>query len=323
MNGASRWLVRGIFALILILLPRFIYPVLALDILCFALFALAFDIVFGYCGLLSFGHALFWGLSGYVTANLLSRAALPVPVALAGGVLAALVAGLPVGFLSIRSAGIYFSMITLAFGQMVDFIAKQATEYTGGDNGLPGLPRPPFLGIDFENSFHAYYFGLAVVALGYAVAWRTALSPFGQALRAIRDNETRARSVGYDPNRQKLVAFLISATLSGMAGALHVIGHGVVSLDAVNWGTSGLVVMMTLLGGSGTFLGPAVGAALVLLLRDLLASSTAAVGVATGAVFVVTVLFFRRGVVGTLEQLDRARRVPRPPAPPAAAKPSP
>jgi branched-chain amino acid transport system permease protein len=213
-------------------------------------------------------------------------------------------------------------MITLAFGQMIDFIAKQATDYTGGDNGIPGIPRAPFLGIDFNNTYHAYYFGLLVVGAGYAVAWRTVNSPFGQALRAIRDNETRARRVGYSPNRQKLLAFLISATLAGVAGSLHVIGHGVVSLDAVNWGTSGLVVMITLLGGSGTFLGPAVGAALVLLLRDALASSTAAVGVATGAVFVVTVLFFRRGVVGTLAELvDKLRK----PAahPPAAAPPKP
>jgi branched-chain amino acid transport system permease protein len=327
MNGPSRWLAGGILVLVLLLLPRFIYPVLALDILCFALFALAFDIIFGYCGLLSFGHAAFWGVSGYVAANLLTRTELPVPVALLGGAAAALLISFPIGFLSIRSAGIYFSMITLAFGQMIDFIAKQATDYTGGDNGIPGIPRPPFMGIDFNNTYHAYYFGLFVVGVGYAVAWRTVNSPFGQALRAIRDNETRARSVGYNPNRQKLLAFLISAMLAGAAGSLHVIAHGVVSLDAVNWGTSGLVVMITLLGGSGTFLGPAVGAALVLLLRDALASSTAAVGVATGAVFVVTVLFFRRGVVGTLEQLvEKLRKqAPHPPAahPPTAARPKP
>ncbi|GAC1338519.1 MAG: branched-chain amino acid ABC transporter permease [Myxococcales bacterium] len=320
MNGAARWFVRGVLLLVLLVLPHFIYPVLALDILCYGLFALAFDIVFGYCGLLSFGHAAFWGVSGYAVANVLTRTALPVPVALVLGAATALVIGLPIGFLSIRSTGIYFSMITLAFGQMIDFIAKQADAITGGDNGMPGIPRPPFAGIDFSNAFRAYYFGLGVVVLGFALAYRVVRSPFGQALRAIRDNETRAKSVGYDPNRQKLVAFLISAGLSGVAGALHVIGHGVVSLDAVNWTTSGTVVMIVLLGGSATFLGPAVGATLVLLLRDVLASSTAAVGVVTGAVFVVTVLFFRRGVVGALEQLDKNRkgRTP-PPAAPAAA----
>jgi branched-chain amino acid transport system permease protein len=320
MNGAARWFVRLVFVLVLLLLPRFIYPVLALDILCYGLFALAFDIVFGYCGLLSFGHAAFWGVSGYAVANVLTRTALPVPVALLAGVVASLAIGLPIGFLSIRSSGIYFSMITLAFGQMIDFIAKQADSLTGGDNGMPGIPRPAFAGIDFSDAFHAYYFGLVVVSAGFFLAYRVVHSPFGQALRAIRDNETRATSVGYNPNRQKLVAFLLSAALSGVAGALHVIGHGVVSLDAVNWTTSGTVVMIVLLGGSTTFLGPAVGATLVLLLRDLLASSTAAVGVVTGAVFVVTVLFFRRGVVGTLEQLDKNRRARTKPATAATAQ---
>jgi branched-chain amino acid transport system permease protein len=319
MNGGTRWFVRFVLLLVILLLPRIFYPVLALDILCYGLFALAFDIVFGYCGLLSFGHAAFWGVSAYVTANVLLRSALPVPVALAAGTLGSLVIAVPMGFLSIRSAGIYFSMITLAFGQMIDFVAQQATDYTGGDNGLPGIPRPSFAGIDFSNSYHAYYFTLVVVAAGFFVAYRAIQSPFGQALRAIRDNETRAKSVGYNPTRQKMLAFLISAGLSGVAGSLHVIGHGVVSLDAVNWTNSGQVVMTTLLGGSGTMLGPAVGAALVYLLRDLLSTNTAAVGVVTGAVFVVTVLFFRRGVVGTLELLDRTRKVARPPAPPAVA----
>jgi branched-chain amino acid transport system permease protein len=300
MNGAARWFVRATFLFVLLLLPQFIYPVLALDILCYGLFALAFDIVFGYCGLLSFGHAAFWGVSGYTVANVLMRTSLPVPVALLAGAAASLAIGLPIGFLSIRSSGIYFSMITLAFGQMIDFIAKQWEEMTGGDNGLPGLPRPGFLGIDFNDTTHTYYFELVLVIIGFAIAVRAIHSPFGRAMLAIRDNEARAQSVGYDPRRQKLLAFVLSATLSGLAGAIYCAGHGVVSLDVVNWTTSGLVVMMTLLGGTGTLLGPPVGAAIVLLLRDALSTRAGAVGVVTGLVFVLTVLFFRRGVVGTL-----------------------
>jgi branched-chain amino acid transport system permease protein len=216
------------------------------------------------------------------------------------GTLAAGLISIPIGFLSIRSSGIYFSMITLAFGQMIDFIAKQWEEMTGGDNGLPGLARPSVLGVDFNNTVHTYYFELVLVIIGFAIAVRAIHSPFGRAMLAIRDNEARAQSVGYDPRRQKLLAFVLSATLSGLAGAIYCAGHGVVSLDVVNWTTSGLVVMMTLLGGTGTLLGPPVGAAIVLLLRDALSTHAGAVGVVTGVVFVLTVLFFRRGVVGTL-----------------------
>jgi len=306
--NARRWIVRIGVLLVLFILPRMIYPILAVDILSWGLFALAFDLVFGYAGLLSFGHAMFWGTSGYVTANVLLRTGLPVPVAILAGTVAALVLALPTGYLSIRSAGIYFSMITLAFAQMVDFIARQADHYTGGDNGLPGIPRPALGPIHFDNPLHLYYFTLVLAAFGYLVAARAIESPFGQALRAIRDNRVRAQSVGYNPRVQMLVAFLLSAGLSGLAGGLHTVGHGVVSLDAVNWSTSGIVVMMTLLGGTGTLLGPLVGATLVLLLQDTLAFSTSASGVVTGAVFALTVLFFRRGVVGTLLALDLRRR---------------
>ncbi|GAC1548740.1 MAG: branched-chain amino acid ABC transporter permease [Myxococcales bacterium] len=315
----SRWIGRASLLVLFCGLPWIIYPPIALDILAFGLFATAFDMVFGYLGLLSFGHAAFWGTSAYVTANMLQRGHSTL-FAIGCGALSALVLALPMGYLSIRSVGIYFSMITLAFGQMIDFIAKQAEEYTGGDNGLPGLPQPPLFGVDMANTRHSYYVLLVIAVLGFVVAARAIHSPFGRVMVAIRDNEQRAQSVGYDPLRYKLIAFLISATLSGLAGGIYCVGHGVVSLDAVNWTTSGTVVMIVLLGGSATFLGPAVGATLVLLLRDVLASSTAAVGVVTGAVFVVTVLFFRRGVVGALEQLDKNRkgRTP-PPAAPAAA----
>ena len=233
--SARRWIVRAGVVLVLLVLPRMIYPILAVDILAWGLFA-------------------------------------------------------------------------LAFAQMVDFIARQADKYTGGDNGLPGIPRPPLGPLHFDNPLHLYYFTLALAGLGYLIAARAIESPFGQALRAIRDNRVRAQSVGYNPRVQMLVAFLLSAGLSGLAGGLHTVGHGVVSLDAVNWSTSGIVVMMTLLGGTGTLLGPLVGATLVLLLQDALAFSTSASGVVTGAVFALTVLFFRRGVVGTLLALDLRRR---------------
>ncbi|WP_027483360.1 branched-chain amino acid ABC transporter permease [Deinococcus pimensis] len=304
-RGAA--LVVAAAALILLILPHVVYPVLALDILAFGLFAVAFDLMFGFAGLLSFGHAAFWGTSAYTTAWLLGHGQ-SVPVALLGGTLTALVVAVPVGFLSVRSIGIYFSMITLAFAQMLSFLALQWTDVTGGENGLQGLARPGLLGLDFTNSMHRYYFALVVFALGCCAAYRVVRSPFGKTLVAVRDNETRARSVGYSPTRFKLTAFLISAALSGLAGSLFVFGHGVVSLEVVNWRTSGEVVMMTLLGGTGTLFGPVAGAAIVLLLRDVLTTASLPVGVVTGLVFVLAVLFFRRGVVGTLQGFLKARR---------------
>jgi branched-chain amino acid transport system permease protein len=320
MTNRRQYLVGVIALLVLAALPAVIYPLLALDILCFGLFALAFDLVFGQVGLLSFGHAAFWGTSAYVTGYLLLHAGVGVPLAMLGGTVAAFVVAVPIGFLSIRSVGIYFSMITLAFGQMIDFIAKQWEDVTGGESGMPNIPRPKLLGIDFSNSYHVYWFALGVAVVGFLVAYRTIHSPFGAALRAIRDNDTRAQSVGYATWAHKVLAFLISAALSGLAGALYVVGHGVVSLDVLAWTTSGQVVMTTLLGGTGTFLGPLAGSAVTLLLRDLMSKSTAGTGFVTGLVFVVTVLFFRRGIVGTLGALwARRRRAPEEPAaePPA------
>jgi branched-chain amino acid transport system permease protein len=303
-----RWLTFAVALVVLCGLPFVVYPVVALDILCFGLFALAFDLVFGQVGLLSFGHAAFWGTSAYVTGYLLLHAGVSVPVAMLGGTVAAFLIAIPIGFLSIRSVGIYFSMITLAFGQMIDFIAKQWEDVTGGESGMPNIPRPSLLGLDFDKPLHAYWFGLVVAGFGALVAFRTIHSPFGAALRAIRDNDTRAQSVGYATWAHKLMAFLLSAALSGLAGALFVVAHAVVSLDVLSWTTSGQVVMTTLLGGSGTFLGPLVGSAVTVLLRDALSRSTAATGLVTGLVFVVTVLFFRRGIVGTLAELWARRR---------------
>ncbi|MFC4426373.1 branched-chain amino acid ABC transporter permease [Deinococcus navajonensis] len=300
----AAWLIG--LGLVLLVLPKLIYPVLALDILAWGLFAVAFDLLFGFSGLLSFGHAAFWGSSAYVTASLLSHGQ-AVPVAMLGGTLTALALAVPIAYLSVRSAGIYFSMITLAFAQMLSFLALQWTDLTGGENGLQGIARPNLMGLDFSNSTTRYYFCLAVFALGFSIAYRTVRSPFGQAQQAVRDSEQRAQSVGYNPQRFKFTAFLISAALAGLAGSMYTFGHGVVSLEVVNWRTSGEVVMMTLLGGTTTLFGPVIGAGLVLLLRDLLTTANLPVGIVTGLVFVLVVLFFRRGVVGTVQHWLRRK----------------
>nr|WP_254633092.1 branched-chain amino acid ABC transporter permease [Deinococcus sp. GbtcB9] len=291
---------------LLLALPHLIYPVLALDILAWGLFAVAFDLLFGFSGLLSFGHAAFWGTSAYLTAFLLGHGQ-SVPVAIAGGTLGALALAVPVAFLSVRSSGIYFSMITLAFAQMVSFLALQWTDLTGGENGLQGFARPSLFGLDFSDAQVRYYVCLVLFALGFGVAYRAVRSPFGQAQQAVRDSEQRAQSVGYNPARFKFTAFLLSAGLAGLAGAMYTFGHGVVSLEVVNWRTSGEVVMMTLLGGTTTLFGPVIGAGLVLLLRDVLTTANLPVGIVTGVVFVLVVLFFRRGVVGTLQHWRRRR----------------
>ena len=293
------WLALGAAALLL--LPHFVYPVLALDILAWGLFAVAFDLLFGYSGLLSFGHAAFWGVSAYVTAYALGHG-WNVPLSLLAGAASALLVAVPIGFLSVRSYGIYFSMITLAFAQMISFLALQLTDFTGGENGLQGLPHPRLLGLNFDSNLVRYYFALIVFALGMALAYRMVHSPFGRVTQAVRDNEVRAQSVGYAPFRFKFTAFLVSAALAGLAGGLSVFGHGVVSLDVTNWRTSGEVVIMTLLGGTATAFGPVVGAGMVLVLRDLLSSSNVPVGIVTGLVFVTVVLFFRAGVVGTVQK---------------------
>nr|WP_217449419.1 branched-chain amino acid ABC transporter permease [Deinococcus sp. JMULE3] len=300
----AAWLIG--LGIILLALPHLIYPVLALDILAWGLFAVAFDLLFGFSGLLSFGHAAFWGTSAYLTAYLLGHGQ-SVPVAIAGGTLSALALAVPVAYLSVRSSGIYFSMITLAFAQMVSFLALQWTDLTGGENGLQGFARPSFLGLDFSDAQVRYYVCLALFTLGFGVAYRAVRSPFGQAQQAVRDSEQRAQSVGYNPARFKFTAFLLSAGLAGLAGAMYTFGHGVVSLEVVNWRTSGEVVMMTLLGGTTTLFGPVIGAGIVLLLRDVLTTANLPVGIVTGVVFVLVVLFFRRGVVGTLEHWLRRR----------------
>ncbi|GAA4602619.1 branched-chain amino acid ABC transporter permease [Actinoallomurus liliacearum] len=289
--------------LIALALPWMIYPPVALDIACWALFATAVDLLLGHTGLLPFGHAAFWGGSAYVTGLIALHAGLPFPLAVLGGAVAAAILAVPIGYLSARLRGIYFAMVTLAFAQVVYFVANQWRGLTGGENGLQGIPRD-FFGIDLSDPFFFYYAGLPLVLAGLFAAWRVVRSPFGRVLTAVRDNPARAQALGYPVARYKLLAFVLSAGLSGLAGGLFAIGHGFASLDEVYWTTSGQVVMMVVLGGIGTLWGGALGAALIVELGDYLATAGfQEIGLVTGAIFVITVLVFRRGVWGTVHHL--------------------
>ncbi|GAA3791363.1 branched-chain amino acid ABC transporter permease [Streptomyces chiangmaiensis] len=291
-------------------LPWVLYPPVAADILCWGLFAVAFDLLLGHAGLLSFGHAAFWGTSAYATGLIAIHSGLPFYVAVLGGAAAAALLAAPIGYLAVRRSGIYFAMVTLAFAQMVYFIANQWGDVTGGENGLQGIPRE-LPGVDLSDSFVFYYAMLPVVLLGLVTAWRIVRSPFGRVVAGVRENPDRVRALGYPVDRYKLVVFVASAFLSGLAGGLYAVNHGFASLQEVYWTTSGKVVVMTVLGGIGTLWGSLIGAAAVVRLEDWL--STAGfeeTGLVTGSVFVVTVLVFRRGVWGTLAHLLRYRAAP-------------
>ncbi|MEV3925711.1 branched-chain amino acid ABC transporter permease [Actinomadura coerulea] len=290
-----------------LVLPWFVYPPVALDIVCWALFAAAVDLLLGFTGLLSFGHAAFWGGSAYATGLIALHSGLPFPVAVLGGAAFAAALAVPIGFLSVRLRGIYFAMVTLAFAQMVYFIANQWRDATGGENGLQGIPRELF-GLDLSDPFFFYYAALPFILVGLLVAWRIVRSPFGRVLMSIRDNPNRARALGYSIDRYKLLAFVLSAALSGLAGGLFTVGHGFASLQGVYWTTSGQAVMMVVLGGIGTLWGGAIGAALIVELNDYLATAGfEETGIITGAIFIVVVLLFRRGVWGTARDLIAAR----------------
>jgi branched-chain amino acid transport system permease protein len=306
------WRAAGWAALLAVglLLPRIVYPVLAVDILAWALFATAFDIMLGYTGLLSFGHAAFFGAGAYAAGLLAVHLGMPYPINVLAGALAAGLLGVPLMALAIRRKGIYFSMITLAFAQLVFYVVNEWRSLTGGENGVQGIPRGSPLGIDLGSSTGFYYAALPLAVLGLLLCWRIVRSPFGRVLLAIRENEVRTQTLGYSVPRYKLLAALLSCMLSGLAGGIYVANHGFVALDAVHWSTSGLVVIMILLGGMGTRFGPLVGAALVLLLRDFLSIWTDAWGVVTGVIFIAVILIFRKGVVGTVEHLLTTRRPP-------------
>ena len=287
--------------------PWLTYPVFAMKLLCFALFACAFNLLLGYVGLLSFGHAAFFGGAAYITGHVITAWGFgPLPGILTG-TLFAMILGAIFGALAIRRQGIYFAMITLALAQIVFFLALKLP-FTGGENGLQGIPRGTLLGVfDLNDSITMYYFVFTVFMIGFLIIYRTIHSPFGQILTAIRENEPRARSLGYNVERFKLIAFTLSATLAGTAGATKSVIFQFASLTDVHWQMSGEVVLMTLLGGMGTLFGPIAGAAAVITLQDELASFGSWVQVAIGAIFVVCVLLFRRGFVGELARMLKAK----------------
>lgn len=281
--------------------PFVVYPTFLMKVLCFALFACAFNLLLGFAGLLSFGHAAFFGGAAYVCAWLSKVAGLtPELSILAGGLVAGLL-GLLFGALSIRRSGIYLTMITLALAQLVFFFAVQLP-FTGGEDGLQGVPRGKLFGlIDLSDNLSMYFFVFAVFVAGFWLIQRTVSSPFGQVLKAIRENEPRAISLGYDVARYKLLAFVLSAFLAGVAGGMKSLVFQLASLTDAHWHMSGEVVLMTLLGGLGTLFGPAVGAITIVVLQNELADKVGPwVTVIMGAIFVICVLAFRRGMVGEL-----------------------
>ena len=307
------WLGLGLLAALA--LPWLVYPPVALDIACWALFAVALDLLLGFTGLLSFGHAAFWGSSAYATGLVAIHTGLPFPLAVLAGAVVAMALAVPIGWLSVRRTGIYFAMVTLAFAQTIYFVVNQWGSVTGGENGLQGVPRE-LGGVDLSDPFVFYYWALPIVLLGIAAAWRIVRSPFGRVLVAIRDNPARVRALGYPVERYEVLAIVLSAGLAGLAGGLFAVGHGFASLQEVYWTTSGKVVIMTVLGGIGTLWGPILGAILLVLLEDQLATAGFdGINLVTGLVFVLVVLLFRRGILGTVRHLllrRRDRRVPDP-----------
>jgi branched-chain amino acid transport system permease protein len=287
-----------------------LYPVFLMKLLCFAMFACAFNLLLGFTKMLSFGHAAYFGSAAYVTGWLVTVQGWGTIAGILGGVAVALLLGLVIGAIAVRRQGIYFAMITLALGQLVFFVCLQAN-FTGGENGLQGIPRGSLLGlIGLGNDRIMYYFVLVVFVAVFVLISRIVHSPFGQVLKAIRANEPRAVSLGYKVDRYKLMAFVLSASLSGLAGSLKALVLGFVTLSDVSQTSSSEVILMTLLGGSGTLLGPVIGANVVVTLQEYLSDLVGAwVSVIIGAIFVVCVLVFRRGVVGEIQRLfaQRAR----------------
>ena len=280
--------------------PLVVYPVFMMKVMCFALFACAFNLLIGFGGLLSFGHAMFLGTAGYIAAHAAKVWGFPPELAILAGTFAAFVLGVVTGLLAIRRQGIYFAMITLALAQMIYFFYLQAP-FTHGEDGIQSVPRGRLFGfIDLTNIFAMYYTVLVVFFAGFLLIWRTIHSPFGQVLKAIRENEPRAISLGYDTTHYKFQAYVLSATLAGLAGATKAIVFQLASLTDAHWTMSGEVVLMTLLGGLGTIFGPVVGALIIITMENYLAHLGAWVTIVQGVIFVICVLTFRRGVIGEI-----------------------
>jgi branched-chain amino acid transport system permease protein len=309
-TAARGWSEAVAFALLLaalLIAPSFIYPLFLMKALCFALFACAFNLLIGYVGLLSFGHALFFGWGSYLSAYSAKAWGLPPELALLAGTLTAGLLGLVAGGLAIRRQGIYFAMITLALAQMMFLVAVRAP-FTGGEDGIQAVPRGMLFGLfDLSQQMTMYYVTLAIFVGGFLLIYRIINSPFGEVLKAVRENEPRAISLGYKTERYKLVAFVLSAALAGLAGATKALVFQSASLTDVNWPMSGEVVLMTLVGGLGTVFGPVAGAFTIIAMQNYLAAFGQWVLVIQGGIFVVCVLLFRRGIVGELARLLHIR----------------
>lgn len=292
----------------LAVLPLFVFPVSLMKLLCYALFAASFNLLFGYVGLLSFGHAAFFGGAAYVTANVMKRFAFTPELGILAGVLFAALLGAVFGALAVRRKGIYFAMVTLALAQLFYFVCLRLP-YTGGEDGIQGIPRGRLFGlVDLSNSLTMYYFVLAVFVLGCLAMWRIVHSPFGSILAAIKEDENRAISLGLSVQRYKFTAFVLSAALAGLAGSTKALVFEFATLADVNWHASGDAIMMTLLGGIGTFAGPLAGAWVFVTLQNAVAYLAVPGSIVTGLTFIFCILVLRRGVVGEVARLVAARR---------------
>ncbi len=291
-------LFASLFGLALVFPHLAPYEALASEVLIYALFAMSYDLVLGYGGMLSFGHAAFFGIGAYSTGIILIKLFPSIPVALAGAVAISSLAALFVGYASIRRHGIYFTMVTLAFAQMFYFIAFKWKGLTGGDDGLQGVPRPKLGPIDIHSEMNLYYFILALVALSMIVIVRIVHSPLGTTLQALRENRDRAMSIGYNVDRFRLMAFVISGFFSGLAGGLYALLLNMVPLGSLHWTTSGEVVVMNITGGMGTLFGPAIGAVVIVLLRDIISSYTDSWSLFMGLIFMLVVFGLRGGIFG-------------------------
>lgn len=301
-------IVAAALAVVFVALPHTVYPVFATTVLCFALFACAFNLLVGYSGLLSFGHAAYFGTSAYVTAHVAKEWGLGVEISILAGLLASTLLGAAIGAVCVRKHGLAFSMTTLASAQLLYFVFLKAP-FTGGENGIQAVPRGQALGLlDLGNDMNMYYFCLVVTGAAFWVIYRVVESPYGEVLRAIQDNEPRAVALGYNVTLHKWMAFVISAAFSGLAGSLKAITLQFATLTDVHWAQSGHVILMTLIGGIGTLLGPIFGAALIVTIENFLAGTGAWVTIITGVIFVLCVLGFKRGILGELMNMQLFRK---------------
>lgn len=302
-SNKSLWVAFAIMTAVFAIAPIWVYPVFLMKVMCFALFACAFNLLLGFGGLLSFGHAMFLGLAGYTSAHAAKVWGWNPELAIVFGTLSSAVLAYVAGSLAIRRQGIYFAMITLALAQMIFFFSLQAP-FTGGEDGIQAVPRGQLFGfIDLADNINMYVFVLAIFLMGFLFIWRVVHSPFGQILKAIREHQDRATSLGYDTDKYKLLAFVISGALAGTAGATKALVFQLASLTDVHWSMSGEVVLMTLVGGMGTLFGPVAGAAVIVSMQNYLAELGAWVTIVQGVIFVICVLAFRRGIIGEIANL--------------------